>query len=393
MRPPRGAGANRLRVLHCLWKFSGLSETFIYNCVVGTQEAGMETAVLTEERLLAEDRPFESVHVVPRPRRLAKLLAHAGRDRAPFLGRAPHRRVIEDFRPDVLHCHYGPFGWYMLPLARALRIPLVTTFYGHDISRLTRQETWRRRYAELAAQGAAFTVLSDEMRMQALELGFPAARLHVVHLTADARRFPLVLPSSKTPPNPVRVLSAGRLVPKKGFENLLLAVTGALNAGHDLRLTIVGDGPLRAHLLHLRDELRLHDHVVFVGALEGHEIDRAFSEHHVFALASTTAPDGDREGTPTVLIEALLAGLPICSTRHAGIPEVVPEPYHCWLAAENDYRGMTACLADLLRRRADWDAAATAGRRRAEAHFTNATQVPLLRKVYEVALSEAPRAS
>jgi glycosyltransferase involved in cell wall biosynthesis len=382
-----------LRVLHCLWKFSDLSETFIYDYVVGTQEFGTEAAVLTEGRLRPDERPFAPVYAVRRPRKLMKLLAYAGRQRAPFLGRAEHRRVIQEFRPDLLHCHYGPYAWYMLPLARALRIPVVTTFYGHDISRLARQAGWRRRYAELARYGAAFTVLSEEMRERVLKLGFPEERLHVVHLTADDTRFPLILPSSKQPLDPVRILSVGRLVPKKGYEELLRAVATITESGHDLRLTIVGDGPLWDHLVHLRDTLGLHNRVTFAGALGGRAVEQAFAEHHLFALASKTAPDGDREGTPTVLIEALLAGLPICSTRHAGIPEVVPHEYHRWLAEEGDVRGLAACLENLLQHRSEWDAAANAGRRYAEAHFTKATQIALLQKVYETAIEGPPYAS
>ncbi|WP_026257770.1 glycosyltransferase [Actinopolymorpha alba] len=145
-----------------------------------------------------------------------------------------------------------------------------------------------------------------------------------------------------------KVLSVGRLVEKKGFDDLLRACARLAEAGHAFSLDIYGDGPLRPELTALVDRLRLGSHVTFHGERDRNEIVRALATADVFALTPCVTGDGDRDGIPNVLVEAMACGLPVVTTSAGGIPELVRDGDNGLLASPGDVAAIAAHLAALL---------------------------------------------
>lgn len=373
-----------MRVLHYVPVFSQLSETFIYNSIQCLEEHDVQNAVVTDRRLHEAERPFSPVHVTPP---VKGRLAHWRRylqlyqfDRAWTRGLTG---AINSFKPDLIQAHFGMNGYRVLPVARRMGVPVVTAFHGFDVFALGRRASWRWRYRSLQRYGAAFTFVSNYMLDAATALGFPRERSHIIHVGVREEDFPFTPPSQKEFSGTARLISIGSLVPKKGHADLIRAV-GLVNCeGLDAQLTIIGEGSERPALELLIAELGLSQKVRLLGAQHRERVREELGRAHLFALASRTARDGNKEGIPTVMMEAQASGAPVVSTLHSGIPEVIPEPYRRWLAPEGSPEALARCLADAIRSRAEWDQAAHLGRDLIREHFSLPKETAKLIHLYE----------
>lgn len=378
-----------MRVAHLCSRFSPLSQTFIYDYVTELERRGVEGHVLTQGREHVEARPFPRVTIIPKPglfnaqRLRYRLLEVIGqRERgtsSQAVLRARLRTALRQLRPDLVHAHFGPMGVLAAPVAHALEIPLIVSFYGYDVSKLVQKERWRRAYRALWPAADAVVMLSETMKAEAQPLGCPADKIHVVHLGRDLERFAYHPPDGRVR----RLVSVGRLVEKKGHGDALAAMEELRREGRDMHLRIIGGGPLRDELAAQIQALGLEGVAELAGSLPNERVAQELRAADAFLLCSKTASDGDREGTPTVLVEAQAVGLPCVSTRHAGIPEMIPEENHRLLANEGDVKG----LAERIERLGscpppDLRAIAEAGRRKVEADFNLEREAEKLQAVY-----------
>lgn len=294
-------------------------------------------------------------------------------------------RLLE-FGPDLVHAHFGTDGLLALPLARRLGVPLVTTLHGHEVSRsrralaLSGRLSWTR-YAllggRLMRRGDLFLAVSEAVRDRAVARGFPEARTIVHYVGVDLDR----LRPDPTAVEPGLVLHVGRLVEKKGTAALLDAFA-AVRARHPAaRLVVIGDGPLRSRLE--RRAEGLGDGVRFLGAQSPETVARWMQRAWLIAAPSVTAPDGDAEGLPTVLVEAAASGLPAVATRHSGNAEIVDDGVTGRLVPEGDPRALAEAIIVSLGRKALRTEQARAARVRAERSFDLAGQTRLLEDHYD----------
>lgn len=281
----------------------------------------------------------------------------------------------------VTHIH-SHFGWEQADLLAHLRrlagLPYSLTLHAADI--FVEPVHLVRRVAEVSFIA---TISAFNKRLLAERFGLPPGRLHVVHCGVDlAGLDPCAAPARSVP----RLFSLGRMVAKKGFDVLLQAIARLRCEGVAVIAELAGDGPLRPQLMRLAGELGLGEHVVFPGALPPAEALARMREASVFALACQVAPDGDMDGIPVVLMEAMAVGRPVVSTRLSGIPELVADG--CGLLAEpGDPRSLAQALKRVLESADLGGSLAEAGRHRVERHFTLAGQagriVELVRNVRE----------
>ena len=386
-----------MRVLHFAESFSPTSETFIYDYVTELERQGVNNHVVTFRRLNEEDRPFSKVHVVDRPGRWhPRRLWH--RSLVPFgVGKArtsdwPLVRdrlsaVARKVEPDVIHAHFGPAAVLIADVATRLDISLITTFYGYDISSLPFEDFWRRHYAKLWSATDAVTVLSEEMQSKAIKLGCTRDKLNVVHLSRDLSQF-----EYRPPSPPVRnVLFVGRLVAKKAPLDAVQAVERANVKGANLHLDLIGDGELRADIEQYICDNNLAKFITVHGRLPNRDVQQWMRDADVFLLPSKTAPNGDREGTPTVLVEAQAVGLPCVSTYHAGIPEMLPEENRELLTDEGDIEGQASQLCKLQTLNASvFKKIAMRGRNMVEEKFSLTREVRALAELYDNISDSAP---
>lgn len=378
-----------MRILHFTESFSNLSETFIYDYIKELERQGVEGHVATFRRKNPEERPFPRVNVVDRPSRWhPRRLWH--RALVPFgIGEArtsdwPQirkrmERVVRCVNPNVIHAHFGPAGVLVAPLAKQLDVPLVVTFYGYDISSLVKESFWKASYDELWTQVSAVTVLSEEMKARAIDHGCPPGKLKVVHLSRDLENFQLELPDSLVK----SLLFVGRLVPKKAPLDAIQALKQANERGAELTLDLLGEGPLRKEIEQYVKGHALSDSVKVHGRVSNDEVSSRMEAADAFILPSKTAPNGDREGTPTVLVEAQAIGLPCVSTRHAGIPEMIPDANQDLLVAEGNVEALASVLCMLAEKSLDdLKQRARRGRQKVERDFSLSSETEKIRNTY-----------
>ena len=254
--------------------------------------------------------------------------------------------AAEDTRFDVLHAHFGPVGRSFRFARRLWHAPLVVSFHGYDFS------TWPLRegpqaYASLFEEADVITVHSDYADRRLRSLGCPPRLLRRLESGIDMDEFSFRV---RHPPTDraIRLLTVGRLVEKKGIEFSVRAVVQLLQEGYDLQYEIIGDGPLRNKLAQLTSELGASSRITFAGAKDNGYVRERMEESDLFLLASVTAADGDTEGAPVSLLEAQACGIPVVSTRHAGIPEIVVENQSGYLVPERDAEALATALRKLV---------------------------------------------
>ncbi len=338
--------------------------------------------VLTRQLENTERFPFQPVHLVPGPRRRVARLVDALRHR---LGSLPPDRYLPILSREgarLIHAHLGWEGARAVDLAAAAGLPLVTTFYGRDAGRTPRQFWWRERYRALFTHGQAFVVEGPNLARTLEALGCPPGRVHVVHLGIDLARIRFA-PRRPDPDGGIEILVSSSLRPKKGVPSAVRAFAAVARRFPHVRLRILGDGPERRAVEAAARLSGLGERVTLAGYVPYEEHLAAMARAHLFLAASRTAPDGDTEGgAPVALIEAQAAGLPVISTRHADIPEVVADGESGLLAPEYDDGALTANLEWMLTHVEQWEAMGRAGRARMEREFSALTQAERIEDVY-----------
>jgi glycosyltransferase involved in cell wall biosynthesis len=286
-------------------------------------------------------------------------------------------RQARRFGPDLIHAHFGHGGKSALYLARALGIPLVTTLHGADV---TVRNRFPSLYKELIEEGALFLCDSSYLRDCAIALGFPTDKLLVHYIGVDRKQF--VRGSSRSAGDDI--LFVGRLVEKKGCEYLLRAIQLVQHRVSRSDVTIIGDGPLRPHLEALARELGVHCH--FAGLQPATVIRQRLQETRIFCAPSVTAENGDSEGLGIVFAEAQAMGVPVVSSLHGGIPEVVVNGKTGILVPERDHIALADAITTLLRDRDLWQSFHMAAPIHIQDKFDLEKQTALLERRYESVL-------
>ncbi len=292
-------------------------------------------------------------------------------------------RAIRAWNPALLHAHFATDAAEALPLVRLLKVPFVTTLHGYDVMahdaahrKTARGRAYLARREELFARADLFLCVSDAIRRRALERGFPPHKLHVHAIGAALCAGP---PPSSLPASPI-ILFVGRLVEKKGCRYLLRAMKQVQAILPAARLVVLGEGPERTPLQQQTQAESIH--AQFLGAQSKTEVTRWMSQARVLAVPSVTASDGDAEGLPTVLGEALSLGLPVAAFRSAGIPELVRDGVEGLLADERDEEALARNLVRLCQDDALATRLVAAGRRRLEDHYELHAQTRVLEAIY-----------
>ncbi|MEM9035770.1 MAG: glycosyltransferase [Actinomycetota bacterium] len=372
-----------MRVLEVMGGFPVLSETFVSDQVTALIDRGAEVTVwsytdpadpVIHERVL-EAGLLQRTRYLRLPEGVTDLTGWFGELRRRN-GIGPER--LDRF--DVVHMNFGPTYFGLAPLLAVSSVPLVVSFYGYDLSSFLRAAR-PGVYEPLIARADLVTANSERGRQVLVGLGFAEERTATLRTGADLTRFaPDLAERRGGGGGPLRVLTIARLVDKKGIDDSLAAVA-ALGPDVEVEYRIIGDGPLRERLEAEAVRLGVTDRVVFEGRQPASRVLQAVEESDVLLQLSRTAADGDEEGLPIVLTEAAAAGLPIVSTRHAGIPELLHDDVEGFLLDERDVAGAADRLGRLaadpgLRRRLGRGA-----RARAEADYD---QVALGDRIHEL---------
>ncbi|HWW75009.1 MAG TPA: glycosyltransferase [Pyrinomonadaceae bacterium] len=246
---------------------------------------------------------------------------------------------------DAVLAEYGTTGAQVYEACRGAGVPLVVHFHGYDASERAVLEEHRETYPAMFQTAAAVVAVSRAMQRKLVSLGAPPERVHYNPYGIDLARFGGADPGAAPPV----FLAVGRFVEKKAPQLTLAAFAEVLGAEPGARLRMVGDGPLLEECRALARRLGVEEAVAFLGARGHEEVQAEMRGARCFVQHSVEAANGDCEGTPVGILEAAAAGLPVVSTRHAGIPDVVVEGETGLLVEERDVRGMAAHMLGLAR--------------------------------------------
>lgn len=270
---------------------------------------------------------------------------------------------------DICYCAFGMDAPHALRLRRlgVLGGAMVVAFRGADTTKYVARRG-PRVYARTFREARLLLPVCDFLRRRLVELGAPPERV-VVHRTGiDLGRWPF-RERRPTVPGRLRIVSVGRLVEKKGIAHSLRAVRLLADREVDVEYRVFGDGPLRERLTALSAELGIDDRVTFEGRGDQAAVRQGLDQADVLVAASVTAADGDEEGIPNVLKEAMASGMPVVGTRHAGIPELIEDGVSGWLVPERDEGALADALERLAREPERWPAMGRAGRAKVEREY------------------------
>ncbi len=282
---------------------------------------------------------------------------------------------------DVLHAHFGPVANSFRFARKLWDAPMLVSFHGYDFSAWPRKEG-SDIYARLFDMIDGVTVNSDHTARRLEELGCPSCKLHKLPMGLNLAGFPFH-ERKYNAGEPVRLLTVGRLVEKKGIEYSIRAAAQLLEKRPEIRYSIVGDGPLRPRLEELIRQLGLVDRVTLHGALDSSRVRQLMDEAHIFVLASITASDGDQEGQGLVLQEAQAAGMPVVATDHNGFSESIVPGESGFLVPERDLESLAERLDYLVEHTERWSLMGRKGREHVEAHYDARKLSRRLVSIYE----------
>jgi colanic acid/amylovoran biosynthesis glycosyltransferase len=368
-----------MRIAFVVSEFPSVSETFILNQITGLLDLGHQVDVYAWEGrmhagqdvhpdvelygLQTRTRYYSTAH-----RSRTDQFLWAARTAAMMLQVNPvlavralgHSTVSRSLHPlrlaqvfhgrlayDVAHCHFGvngPVGVAMKRLGVAER--LAVTFHGYELSKNFTPQI-AAGFRRLSVDADVLLPVCHLWSARLAAIGVPPEKIVVHPMGVDCRRFEY---RRRSPGSALRLLTVARLVEKKGVEYGIRAVARLRGQEPDARisLTIIGDGPLRRQLERLVGELGLDDCVQLLGWLNQTDVLERLYGSDVFILPSVTAVDGDQEGIPVSLMEAMATGMPVVSTWHSAIPELIEDGATGFLVPERDEEALAGALRRFL---------------------------------------------
>ena len=312
---------------------------------------------------------------------------------------------LKDLSPSLIHAHFGLDGVFALPLAKKLKLPLIVTFHGYyataDIES-THQKTWYdysldylkrrgqffrelylRKRDRLFQEADGFIAVSEFIRSQLIAKGCPPEKIKVHYIGIDIDKFTR---NNTIQQEPI-VLFVGRLVEKKGCEYLIRAMAQVQAKMPNVELVIIGDGVLRSPLENLAaNSLKRYR---FLGVQPPEVVKEWMTRSLLLSAPSITTPQGESEGLPIVILEAMAMGLPVISSVHAGIPEAIIHEETGLLTPEKDWEAIGKYIITIFEeeelrwlRPPEASHFAIAGRKRIEQKFNLKHNTAQLEEIY-----------
>ena len=329
-----------MKIVYLVGGFPKLSETFILHQITGLIDRGHEIEIVayrdpTEERVQEDVLKYgllERTHYI-----------HYQNEQS-LLDTKNVRQLVSCLDADIVHVHFAARpADVALDILRKIGIPYIVTAHAYDIFIHPDVEGLRTKF-RAAEKVITVSEYNKKYLLDLLGREF-SEKIEVQYLGIDLEKFKYM---ERKPKDSLTLLFIGRLTEKKGVLDAIEAFHLVVQKHPAVELRIIGEGPQREAALRRVEALKISDHVTFLGGLTQERVLEEMKQADLFFLPSATAPDGDREGLPVVILEAQAVGLPVVSTRHTGIPEAVIDGETGFLLEEHDTEGMARRIGKLI---------------------------------------------
>jgi colanic acid/amylovoran biosynthesis glycosyltransferase len=304
--------------------------------------------VIAQKREQAGHYPFEPTHIVPKPAThfLRRFWFRQLRD-APWQISDRELRALqgtlEKTHARLLHIYFGQIAVHLLPLIRSWKKPSIVSFHGADVTVDMNKPAYREATRQMLDAVRMVLVRSESLRRAVIQLGCDEGKIEIQRTGIPLDEFPFR--ERSLPQNGEwRFVQAGRLIEKKGLPVTLRAFAVFLREYPNAKLTIAGEGPLLGQLQNLARELNIDGRVSFTGFISQEQLRETYYASHIFLHPSQTGHDGNQEGIPNSMLEAMASGLPVFATQHGGIPEAIENGLTGVLVPEGDHQKLAAAL-------------------------------------------------
>ncbi|MGE7766820.1 glycosyltransferase [Peribacillus sp. NPDC096540] len=280
----------------------------------------------------------------------------------------------------LLHAHHGQLGMLLLPFKDETNLPLVTSIRGRDATLANQPIGYLDNMKMLFDRGERFFPVCKYLADRLIAWGCPPEKIRVLYGGVDLNQFNYRTPHKEGSQN---ILSIGRLVEKKGHHILMQAFQKIRGKFPNATLTIIGRGELEEYINSLANQLNLGDSFRLLNHLPKDQVREQMTNADIFCAASLEAADGDVEGIPNTLKEAMAVGVPVISTNHAGIPELITNKKEGVLVQENNVDELAEALEFMLTNRELWETYTVAARQKIEQNFNLVQQLQQQAEFYD----------
>jgi glycosyltransferase involved in cell wall biosynthesis len=257
-------------------------------------------------------------------------------------------KIIDDFEPDLIHCQFGIESLKLIDNIYDKTIPIVIQFRGYDASRMLNKKSYVSRLKDILKRDNYYSIFVAESLKRNLEKhSINVENSMILHSGINLSKF---VRGTDKKHDGIIFLQVSSLSLKKGHEYTLKAFAKFLSFQKSKKFILIftGDGQRKEELIQLSKKLRIENNVVFVGFVSPEKAMELMDNADVFVHHSITPENGDEEGIPNALIEAMAMELPVLSTYHAGIPELVMDGVNGYLVKEKDIDTYALRMADII---------------------------------------------
>ncbi|MGY6649908.1 glycosyltransferase family 4 protein [Wenyingzhuangia sp. IMCC45574] len=294
------------------------------------------------------------------------------------------KKFLDENKIDVVLCNYGTTGSHMVPVCKALNIPLVVIFHGHDATEKKILKKYLSKYRTLFNYNTRLIAVSQEIKRKLVSYGAESSKIEVIPCGVDITRFKP--DESITRKN--QFLSVGRFAVKKGPLYTIKAFKEVVKKYPEARLIMAGSkGGLYPECVKLVEALGIEKNINFTGVLKPTEVSELMKSSIAFVQHSITAPNGDMEGTPVSIMEASASCLPIISTKHGGINDVVVHGVTGFLVDEKDVEGMSNYMLRLYEDRKEAEELGEKARIHIKENYLQSKQIEKINNLAMVAIN------
>jgi colanic acid/amylovoran biosynthesis glycosyltransferase len=346
----------------------------------------VEPFVIAQKRENAAMFPFDKIDIVPKPAThfLRRLWFRQLQDRPWHISSREVRALtaaLSRANAQLLHIFFGHIAVHLLPLIRTWPRPSVVSFHGADVLVEMHKPAYRDATRAMLDAVKLVLVRSESLRRGVIDLGCDENKIEIVRAGIPLEQFPFR--EREYPENGEwRLIQAGRLIEKKGLATSLRAFAQFAAVYPNATFTIAGEGPLLPPLRELARELKIDNRVVFTGFISQDQLRKLLYASHGFLHPSETGADGNQEGVPNSMLEAMASGLPVFATRHGGIPEAIEHSVSGVLVAERDHDALARALLDAVQDRQLRARLARNGGEAVAQKFERRAQIRKLEEIY-----------